>query len=143
MSTHKELPAKPGPVHPLEEALPEQETREGEDRTAVDTSRVSELRHEQRPAENGIFASYATGSAFRIDLSKRMVVALMSAARGRTLDTGHFGVTGLVQRGLAELVEPQPRCIFREMRLTEAGHKVADLCRMAGLDKENPAPAGE
>lgn len=121
MNTHKELPAKPGLVHPLDKALPERET----------------------PAVNGVFASYATGSAFRIDLSKRMVVALMLAARGDTLDTGYFGVAGLVQRGLAELVEPQKRYIFREMRLTEAGQKVADLCRMAGLGIESPAPAGE
>ena len=38
--------AKPGLVQPLDMALPEQETREVEVRTAVDASRVSELRDE-------------------------------------------------------------------------------------------------
>jgi len=38
--------AKPGLVQPLDRALPEQEAREVEVRTAVDATRVSELRDE-------------------------------------------------------------------------------------------------
>ena len=84
---------------------------------------------------NDVFASYVTGSAFRIDLSKRMVAALLSAANGKGLDTGHYGVPGLVQRGLMEPVDGAQKTLYRAMRLTDAGHKVAELCRMAGLER--------
>lgn len=82
---------------------------------------------------NHAFANYATGSAFRIDLSKRMVAALLSAARGSSVNTGHFGVTGLAIRGLMEPTDGQEKAFYKEMRLTEAGEKVVDLCVMAGL----------
>lgn len=82
---------------------------------------------------NSLFASYVTGSAFRIDLSKRMVAALMSAAQGKSLNTGHYGVHGLVQRGLVEQIEDHDKAFYKEVRLTEAGKKVVELCEMAGL----------
>jgi hypothetical protein len=85
---------------------------------------------------NSAFANYVTGSAFRIDLSKRMVTALMSAAKGKSLNTGHYGAPALVQRGLMEPVEGQERAFYKDVRLTEAGQKVAELCRMAGLGGE-------
>lgn len=89
---------------------------------------------------NSAFASYVTGSAFRIDLSKRMVLALLSAAQGKAIDTSHYGVPGLLQRGLAEPVEEAGKSVyFKEVRLTDAGQKVAELCRMAGLDQAEAA----
>lgn len=88
---------------------------------------------------NSAFASYVTGSAFRIDLSRRMVVALLSSAAGKSINTGHYGVPGLVQRGLMELVEDDSASFYKEARLTDAGQKVAELCRMAGLDQAEAA----
>jgi hypothetical protein len=82
---------------------------------------------------NRLFASYVTGSAFRIDLSTRMVGALLLAAEGKQTDTGHLGVDGLIKRGLAETVEGQERIFNKAVRLTDAGTKVAELCQMAGL----------
>lgn len=81
------------------------------------------------------FAAYVTGSAFRIDLTSRMVVALLSGAEGKGLNSGHYGVPGLIQRGLAEPVEGQEKSFYKDVRLTDAGQKVADLCRMAGLSR--------
>lgn len=83
---------------------------------------------------NTLFASYVTGSAFRIDLSSRMVKALLSAAQGNSLNTGNYGVPGLIHRGLMELVACQKPRIYMDVCLTEAGKKVADLCVMAGLE---------
>ena len=79
------------------------------------------------------FAAYATGAAFRIDLTKRMIGALFQLANGGHLDTGHYGAHGLVARGLAEKAEVQPRNYVTYLAITEAGRKVADLCVMAGL----------
>lgn len=89
---------------------------------------------------NSAFASYVTGSAFRIDLSKRMVLALLSAAQGKSIDTSHYGVPGLVQRGLVEPVDGDEKsAYFKEVRLTDAGQKVAELCQMAGLGQVEAA----
>ncbi|AOF90869.1 hypothetical protein [Sinorhizobium sp. RAC02] len=88
---------------------------------------------------NSTFAAYVTGSAFRIDLSKRMVISLLAAAQGKALNTGHYGVPGLAQRGLVEPLEGQETAFYKDVRLTEAGQKVAELCRMAGLDQVEAA----
>lgn len=82
---------------------------------------------------NSVFASYVTGSAFRIDLSSRMVWALMSAANGTSLNTGNFGVPSLIQRGLMDIDDRQEGRIYKCVHLTEAGIKVAELCALAGL----------
>ncbi|NTF35532.1 hypothetical protein [Agrobacterium rubi] len=82
---------------------------------------------------NTLFASYVTGSAFRIDLSSRMVSALTSAAAGNRLDTSNYGVDSLLRRGLVEVADGQERHIYKAVRLTDAGMKVAELCAMAGL----------
>lgn len=82
---------------------------------------------------NLTFASYVTGAAFRIDLSKRMVGALLSAAKGCSIDSSHYGVHSLTVRGLMVPIDEQERRIYKKMRLTDAGQKVAELCLMAGL----------
>lgn len=90
---------------------------------------------------NSVFASYVTGSAFRIDLSRRMVTALISASEGKTLDTGHYGVCGLVQRGLMETTEDKKSAYYKSVALTEAGKKVVELCLMAGLGAQQAQDA--
>ncbi|MBB4103550.1 hypothetical protein [Allorhizobium borbori] len=82
---------------------------------------------------SSVFASYVTGSAFRIDLSRRMVSSLMAAANGGKLNTGNYGTESLIKRGLMEITEGQEKRIYKNVRLTEAGFKVAELCTMAGL----------
>ncbi|WP_216331398.1 hypothetical protein [Rhizobium sp. X9] len=82
---------------------------------------------------NTLFASYVTGSAFRIDLSSRMVNTLVSASQGKAVDTGHYGAPGLVNRGLMEVIDPESKGAFQKLKLTEAGQKVSELCLMAGL----------
>ncbi|QIB38157.1 hypothetical protein G3A56_09270 [Rhizobium oryzihabitans] len=82
---------------------------------------------------NSVFANYVTGSAFRIDLSSRMVNALMSAAGGRSLDTSNYGVDSLFRRGLMEITEGQQGRMYKAVQLTEAGSKVAELCTLGGL----------
>lgn len=82
---------------------------------------------------NKAFSNYVTGSAFRIDLSSKMVVTLISAERGKTINTGHWGATGLCNRGLMEVIDAKEGAMYKDLRLTEAGKKVAELCVMAGL----------
>lgn len=90
---------------------------------------------------NSVFASYVTGSAFRIDLSSRMVWALMSAANGTSLNTGNYGVPSLIQRGLMEIDDGQEGRMYKCVHLTEAGTKVAELCAMAGLGAQKAKDA--
>lgn len=87
---------------------------------------------------NQSFAAYATGTAFRIDLTRRMIGALFRAARGDDrITTGHYGARGLLDRGLVEICERQEGEYYKRLRITEAGRKVVELCEMAGLG--NPA----
>jgi hypothetical protein len=83
---------------------------------------------------NRLFASYVTGSAFRLDLSRRMVTALLSAAEGKSLNTGHYGVSGLIERGIMEITKDQDTAFYKDVRLTDVGMKVVELCKMAGLE---------
>ncbi|MCF7647315.1 hypothetical protein KQ944_18370 [Bacillus subtilis] len=82
---------------------------------------------------NKAFSKYVTGSAFRIDLTAKMVFALISALQGKSINTGHWGAVGLINRGLMEVIDAQDKAMYKDLRLTEAGKKVAELCSMAGL----------
>lgn len=85
---------------------------------------------------NKLFSNYVTGSAFRVDLSTRMVHVLLRCANGEKVDTGHLGAESLVKRGILEPIEGQEKKTFKGLRLTEAGAKIAELCLMAGLREE-------
>ena len=85
---------------------------------------------------NKLFSNYVTGSAFRVDLSTRMVHALLRCANGEKVNTGHYGADSLVKRGLLEPIEGQEKRTFKELRLTEPGIKIAELCIMAGLRED-------
>lgn len=85
------------------------------------------------------FAAYATGAAFRIDLSKRMVASLLDLSNGKPLDTGHYGSHGLLSRGLVERAETDQGKFHQLLRITPAGALVAQLCVMAGLGENIPA----
>lgn len=83
------------------------------------------------------FASYATSSAFRIDLSTRMVRALLALANGDDLTSAHFGAAGLLTRGLAEMKPHQTvrRLCAASLQITAEGMLVARLCESAGLGR--------
>lgn len=83
------------------------------------------------------FASYATSSAFRIDLSTRMVRALLALANGDDLTSAHFGAAGLLSRGLVEMKPQQPvrRAYAASLQITPEGMLVARLCESAGLGR--------
>lgn len=87
---------------------------------------------------NSSFATYATGVAFRIDLSARMVRALMSLAQGKALDTYHYGAAGLFSRGLVEVKPGQCGSMQQDLQLTEEGKLVVRLCECAGLGYAAP-----
>lgn len=84
-------------------------------------------------APHSQFAAYATGAAFRIDLTKRMIQGLMHCASGRQFDTGYYGAIGLINRGLVEIADRQEGKYAKLLRITPAGQKVAELCELAGL----------
>lgn len=92
---------------------------------------------------NSSFATYATGVAFRIDLSARMVRALMSLAQGKALDTYHYGASGLLSRGLVEVKPGQCGSIKQDLRLTKEGMLVARLCEYAGLGSIDHTEQGQ
>lgn len=71
--------ARPGLVQPLEKALPEQETREGEDWTAVDPSRVSELRDEIETAYDLMTALDKTGDGIGGDVGHGVSAVALAA----------------------------------------------------------------
>ena len=74
------------------------------------------------------FAEYATGSAFRIDLSKNMVRALSSLDWGDSLFCEKFMTLSALQcRGLVELKQGEG------WYLTEAGERVVELIKLAGV----------
>lgn len=85
--------AKPGLVQPLEQALPEQETREGEVRTAVDPSRISELRDEIETAYDLMTILDKAGDGIGGDVGYG-ASALALAARS-ALDNARSMLTGV------------------------------------------------
>lgn len=71
--------AKPGLVQPLDKALPEQETREGEEWTTVDPSRVSELRDEIETAYDLLTALDKAGDGIGGDLGHGVSAVALAA----------------------------------------------------------------
>ena len=70
---------KPGLVQPLDKALPEQETREGEDRTTVDLFRVSELCDEIETAYDLMTALDKTGDGIGGDVGNGISAVALAA----------------------------------------------------------------
>lgn len=71
--------ATPGHVQPVNTALPKQETRESEDRTAVDLSRVSELRDEIETAYDLLTALDKTGDGIGGDVGNGISAVALAA----------------------------------------------------------------
>ena len=83
------------------------------------------------------FESYATAIAFRVDLSKHMVSALLRVRDGENICLNGMSGIALLRRGLIETYEvKEGRFDAMRVRLTDAGKHVAILCGLAGLKSD-------
>lgn len=130
--------AKPGLVQPLDKALPEQETREGEVRTAVDPSRVSELRDEIETAYDLMTILDKAGDGIGGDVGYG-VSAVVLAARA-ALDNARSMLRGVDDASTpanASRVSRATRALGATHACAcEGGAGGADICRPSDFAQE-------